>query len=149
RRQIVAFLSHHGARWRSARMDHSGWSEAVLASRRLVPPAGFEPARSRLRGELLCTLLTSGNEFRHTRSRGVSGAGRPVLPRTDVSGFTMGLWRHWPPGHGRPTREWDVGVSRLTARWPGAGGCAVMRRVAAGDHDSGIVVACSCEREGA
>jgi hypothetical protein len=51
---------------------------------------------------LLCTPLTSGNEFRHTRSGGVSGAVRPVLRRTDASAFRVGSGGHWPPCRGWP-----------------------------------------------
>ena len=54
---------------------------------------------------LLCTPLTSGNEFRHTRSGGVSGAVRPVLRRTDASAFRVGSGGHWPPGRGWPIRS--------------------------------------------
>ena len=54
---------------------------------------------------LLCTPLTSGNEFRHTRSGGVSGAVRPVLQRTDASAFRVGSGGHWPPGRGWPIRS--------------------------------------------
>src|SRR5262245_38620715 len=44
RRQVVAFPVTTWRRMAIHGMRCSGWSEAVLASGRVVPPAGFEPA---------------------------------------------------------------------------------------------------------
>ena len=82
RRQIVTFPA---ASWRSMairEMDRSGLSGAILASSRVVPPAGFEPALTAPEAVALSPELRGLKD----RSKATSPLMAPRVVRTAAAG---------------------------------------------------------------